>query len=243
MISKVPSAAIGISSHAMARIIATTGHIGNQSEIRAKLRKLLGDPKPEELDLDKIPPELAALFAEKGTLQKIRKKLEGVTKKKAKRLAATKGRVACVDEDDVVYVGVDFLEKYKDKEALLAGVMAHEWGHMLSELPSEEELDKMSYEQLMALRREEEAGADALAGKALYIMGYSAEDMIEFLKSLESIVKKIKSKKYHPVEIREAILREAFKLQKRNTETARKILVTTDLGFSHALKSSFIGEG
>jgi len=243
MISKIPSATIGLSNHAMARIIATTGHIGNSNEIRAKFRKLLGDPKPEELDLEKIPPEIAALFAEKGTLQKLRKKLEGITKKKAKRLAATKGRVACVDEDDVVYVGVDFLEKYKNKEDLLAGVMAHEWGHMTSELPSEEVLDKMSYEQLMELRRDEEASADAFAGKALYIMGYSAEDMIEFLKSLENIVKKIKSKKYHPVEIREAILREAFKLQKRNNETAKKIFVTTLSGFSHALKSSFIGEG
>lgn len=243
MINKVPSAAIGISSNAMARVIATTGHIGDSSEVRAKLRKLLGDPKPTELDLDSIPPEIAALFAEKGTLQKIRKKLEQITKKKAKRLAATKGRVACVDEDDVVYVGVDFLEKYKNEEDLIAGVMAHEWGHLVAELPSEEELDKMDYEQLMALRRDEEAAADAFAGKALYIMGYSAEDMIDFLKGLENLVKKIKSKKYHPVDIREAILREAFKLQKRNTETARKLFVTTNLGFSHALKSTLIGEG
>src|SRR3989338_9647425 len=108
MITKVPSATIGLPPSFMARVIATAGHIGDSNEVRAKLRKLLGDPKPEEIDLDSIPPEIAALFTQGGALQKIRKKLESITKKQAKRLAATRGRTACVDEDDVVYVGIDF---------------------------------------------------------------------------------------------------------------------------------------
>ncbi|PIR16630.1 MAG: hypothetical protein COV46_07445 [Deltaproteobacteria bacterium CG11_big_fil_rev_8_21_14_0_20_49_13] len=242
-VDKVPNIGIGISPNFLARVIATAGYIGDSSEVRAKLRKLLGDPKPEELDLDSIPPEIAALFAEKGTLQKIRKKLESITKKQAKRLAATKGRTACVDEDDIVYVGVDFLEKYKDREDLLAGIMAHEWGHMVSPLPSEEELTGNSYDELMAIRREDEANADGFAGRMLYLMGYSVEDMVEFLKNLEKIEKKIVSKKYHPVDIREAILNEAFAAQKRSQDSARKLLIHAGLGFSHVLKSKLIGEG
>lgn len=243
MVSKVSGIGIGIPPSWMARVVATTGQIGDSNEVRAKLRKLLGDPKPQEVDLDSIPPEIAALFAEKGMLQKIRKKLESITKKKAKRLAAARGRVACVDEDDVVYVGVDFLEKYKNQEDLLAAVMAHEWGHMVSTLPAEEELNRIGFEELLELRRDEEAGADAFAGRVLYLMGYSVEDMIQFLKNLEKIEKKITSKRYHPVDIREAILKEAFAAQKKNEETARKLLVTAQLGFSHALKSKLIGEG
>lgn len=245
MVDKIPSIAVGIPPSAtwMARVIATAGNIGDSSEVRAKLRKLLGDPKPEEVDLEDIPPEIAALFAQSGTLQKIRKKLESITKKQAKRLAATKGRTACVDEDDVVYVGVDFLEKYKNQEDLLAGVMAHEWGHMVSPLPTEEELTGKSYEELMAIRREDEANADGFAGRMLFLMGYSVDDMVEFLTNLEKIEKKIVSKKYHPAEIREAILKEAFAAQKRTEDTARKLLVRAHLGFSHVLKSTLIGEG
>jgi hypothetical protein len=242
-IDKIQSATVGIPPNWMARVVATAGQLGDSSEVRAKLRKILGDPKPEEVDLDSIPQEIAALFAQSGTLQKIRKKLEGITKKKAKRLAATRGRVACVDEDDVVYVGVDFLEKFKNEEDLLAGIMAHEWGHMVSQLPSEDTVSKMSYEEMLELRRDEEAGADAFSGRMLYLMGYSVDDMVQFLKNLEKIEKKIISKKYHPTEIREAILKEAFAAQKRSEDTARKLLIRTQLGFSHALKSTLIGEG
>jgi len=242
-IDKIQSATVGIPPNWMARVVATAGQLGDSSEVRAKLRKILGDPKPAEVDLDSIPPEIAALFAQSGTLQKIRKKLEGITKKKAKRLAATRGRVACVDEDDVVYVGVDFLEKFKNEEDLLAGIMAHEWGHMVSQLPSEDTVSKMSYEEMLELRRDEEAGADAFSGRMLYLMGYSVDDMVQFLKNLEKIEKKIISKKYHPTEIREAILKEAFAAQKRSEDTARKLLIRTQLGFSHALKSTLIGEG
>lgn len=243
MIDKVPDINIGIPPNWLTRVIATAGHVGDSSEVRAKLRKLLGDPKPEEVDLDSIPPEIAALFAQSGALQKIRKKLESITKKQAKRLAAARGRIACVDEDDVVYVGVDFLEKYKNREDLLSGIMAHEWGHMVSPLPTEEELTGMSYEQLMEIRKEDEANADGFAGRMLFLMGCSVDDMVEFLKNLEKIEKKIVSKKYHPVEIREAILKEAFAAQKKTEDTARKLLVRANLGFSHVLKSTLIGEG
>jgi hypothetical protein len=243
MIKKVPDATVGLPPLWMTRVIATTGNVGNTVEIKKKFRKLLGEPKPQELDLDSVPPEIAALFTEKGLLQRIRKKLENITKRPAKRLAATKGRVACVDEDDVVYVGVDFLEKYKNREGLVAGILAHEWGHIVSNLPPEAELDNMTLEELLAFSRDEEAGADAFAGRALYLMGYSVEDMVEFLNNLEKIQKKIKSKKYHPVDIREAILKEAFSAQKKREETARRLLVTAHLGFSHAAKSKLLGEG
>jgi hypothetical protein len=101
----------------------------------------------------------------------------------------------------------------------------------------------MTLEELLAFSRDEEAGADAFAGRALYLMGYSVEDMVEFLNNLEKIQKKIKSKKYHPVDIREAILKEAFSAQKKREETARRLLVTAHLGFSHAAKSKLLGEG
>ena len=242
-IQKVGGPLVGLPPLWMTRVIAQAGHIGNSSEIRKKFRKLLGEPAPEEVDLDSIPPELAALFTEGGMLQKIRKKLEGMTKKQAKRIAAAKGRVACVDEDDVVYVGVDFLEKYQNSEDLIAGIMAHEWGHMVSTLPSLDDLDKMSLDELLELRRDEEAGADVFAGRVLYVMGYSVDDMIEFLKSLEKIKKKIKTKKYHPTEIREEILREAYKAQKKNEETAHKLFAATHWSLGSLMKSKLIGEG
>ena len=114
---------------------------------------------------------------------------------------------------------------------------------MVSPLPAEEELEGMNLDQLMEVRRDDEAGADGFAGRALYLMGYSVEDMVEFLKNLEKIQKKIKTKRYHPADIREAILKEAFAAQRQREETARKLLVRAHLGFSHVLKSRLIGEG
>jgi hypothetical protein len=57
MIKKVPDATVGLPPLWMTRVIATTGNVGNTVEIKKKFRKLLGEPKPQELDLDSVPPE------------------------------------------------------------------------------------------------------------------------------------------------------------------------------------------
>ena len=203
----------------ISRIVARGGQLGQSNE----LRKVLGEPIPQPANLNTLRPEVAAMFAPNGVLERIRKKLGRLTKKKGNKIIAAHNTVACVDEDDNVYVGVEFLQKFGDDEDLLAGILAHEWGHMVSDLPRGGDFSHFTWDQLFALRRDEEAYADGFAGRAIFCMGYRPDSMIGFLDEVQKKRnKKLPTLKYHNTATRKAILKEAWALCKRVSETAQK---------------------
>lgn len=220
MIDKISTLLAQLPPNWMSRITARSGQVGNPE---SELRKLMGEPIPKPVDLKDLPPHLRALFATYGMLQKIKKKLEWVSRRKGNKIIPAKNTIACVDADDNLYMGVDFLEANHENEDLIAGIMAHEWGHILSEIAPGTDFSHLSWDELFELRREEEAAADAFAGKALYLMGYQIEQMAKFFKQMEEIDKKVNSQKYHSPKVREEILRQAYQAQVRAVEQIDKL--------------------
>ncbi len=196
------------------------GAFGNAEEIKDPRRT---DP-PDRRSEGPHPLELAAFFAPKGLLDRIRKKLAMISRKRGQD-TSRKNTIASVDDEDNVYVGVDFLAQYGDDENLIAGILAHEWGHMMSDLPKNVDWSKMSYDDLHAIRRDEEGDADGFAGRVMFLMGYSVESMIEFLADNDRRrkEKKLPCHKYHNHATRRAILEESYEAEKRAMEVARRL--------------------
>lgn len=231
----------------MSRISGGNRALGTQPEIR----KLLGEPIPKLADLAALAPKIAAFFRPGGVLERIRRKLETLSRKRGGKMLAAHGTVAAVDGEDNVYVGVEFLESCEGDEAVIAGILAHEWGHMVSDLPRDVDWSHLSWDDLFALRRDEEAGADAYAGRALYQLDYTIEPVVNFLVELDAKksaarqgapnANQIKTLKYFDVDTRAAILRGAYAAERRIEDNARKLL--TRPGYRHPSFSKLIAVG
>lgn len=220
MVDRIDSKMTGLPPLWLSRITNASKNIGNSEEIR----KLLGEPLPRLADLSRLKPEIAAIFAAGGVLERIAKKLGHLTKRKHKKIVASHNTIACVDDENTLYVGVEFLEQFGSDEDLLAAILAHEWGHMISELPKGIDWSFLTWDELLELRREEEAYADGFAGRALFLMGYKTDSMTDFLKKLNrKRNSKLPSHKYHNTATRVAILKASFEAQERAFETAEKL--------------------
>ena len=237
MIEKISASLAQLQPNWLSRVAARSGQAGSPE---AELRKLLGEPLPKTIDPRDLPRDLAALFAAYGMLEKIKKKLEWISRRKGGKIIPAENTIACVDDEDNIYMGVGFLKKHKDDEEVIAGVMAHEWGHMISELEPGMDLSHLSWDQMFDVRKDEEAAADAFAGRALYLMGYEIEKLIEFFKNIEKIDKNSKNQKYHSAEIRGMIIREAFKAQIRAINQMQKLFGSQSTGFADQTKSRLI---
>ena len=220
-VEKISTLVSGLPPAWISRAVSRGGAMGNAEEIK----KLLGEPIPQVVDPKDLPPEIAAFFGVGGLLERLRKKLALFSRKKGRKILPAKNTIASVDEEDNIYVGVDFLAQYGDDEELVAGIIAHEWGHMMSDLPRGVDWSHLTWDQLHALRRDEEADADAFAGRVLFLMGYSPETMIAFLKERDKRrkEKKLPCHKYHNHATRAAILRESYEAVRRAMEVARKL--------------------
>ena len=221
VIEKINTQLIGLPPNWLSRAISHGGSMTRANEIK----KLLGEPIPEIIDEDQIPDEVKEFFSTGGLLDRLRKKLALFSRKKGGKLFPAKGTIASVDEDDNLYVGVDFLAQYGEDEELIAGIIAHEWGHMMSDLPKEVDWSNLNWDQLHAIRRDEEGDADAFAGRAMFLLGVSVDPMIKFLKKNDKKRKELKipCHKYHNFATRAEILREAYKAEKRAMETAKRL--------------------
>jgi hypothetical protein len=235
MIEKINTILAQIPPNWMSRVAARSGQVGNPE---AEMRKLLGEPLPKEVDIGELPRDLAALFAAFGMLHRIKRKLEWISRRKGNRIIPASNTVACVDSEDNLYMGVDFLQKYKSNEDVIAGIMAHEWGHMLSELAPGTDLTHLSWDECFEIRREEEAAADAFAGKALQQMGYEIDEMIRFLKEMDKVEKKMGSRKYHSSDVRASIIRHAYQTQINAIQSMQKIFGNS--GFADPSRSRLI---
>ena len=225
MIDKINAAGIGLPPAWISRAVSRGGAMSNADEIR----KLLGEPIPRLVNPSELRPEIAAYFAAGGLLERLRKKLSIFSRKKGGKILPARGTIASVDEDDNLYVGVDFLEQFGGNEELVAGIVAHEWGHMMSDLPRKVDWSHLTWDQLHAMRRDEEGDADGFAGRAMFLMGYSVEPLVGFLEQLDERKKqskdpeKLACHKYHNVATRAAILRESWEAEKRAMEFARNL--------------------
>lgn len=222
MVDRIDAKMTGLPPLWISRATTAAGNIGQSEEIR----KLLGEPIPRPADLNRLPPHIAEMFEPNGILERLAKKLRAFSKRKHKKIIPAHNTIAAVDEDNNLYVGVEFLERYGGDEELLAGLLAHEWGHMVSTLPRGVDWSHLTWEQLHQLRRDEEADADGFSGRMLYLMGYKPDRMITFLKELKKKKNpKLPDVKYHNTATRIAILKASYEAQARAFEAAEKILL------------------
>ncbi|MBI2343869.1 MAG: hypothetical protein HYV02_06030 [Deltaproteobacteria bacterium] len=240
MVMRIENPSLGLPTHWANRITAGNRPLGTLPDVR----KLLGEPAPQLANMAALPPHIARMFRRGGLLDRIRRKLGVISRKKGGHFLAAHNTIAAVDPDDNIYVGVEFLEACEGDEAVIAGILAHEWGHMVSELPRDVDWSHLTWEALFALRREEEAGADAYAGRALYQMGYDVQPVIGFLQGLETErrrARRLATVKYYPNATRAAILQEGYAAEQRLEESARKLLTTP--GYRHPSFSKLLAVG
>ncbi|MBX7148923.1 hypothetical protein K1X76_07525 [bacterium] len=183
----------------------------------AEASKSLGEAPPVQLSLSEIG-DLASLFAATGLVGRLKKRLNYLKKKKCNVVPA-QGTVACIDDTDTVFLGVEFLEKYQNEEETLAGVLAHEWGHSCALKPNNEDLQKMNWNEIFDLRRAHETLADEISGRLLFMMGYTTEGIKKFL--LKG--KETHNLKYHPPEMRAKIIEYGFEAEKNKGHLAREL--------------------
>jgi hypothetical protein len=204
-------------------------------------RKHFGEPIPDVANI-RNNPLMLDLFSRLGMLARLQSKLNTLSRKKG-RIIPAKKTIACAlraceetDNQDIVFAGVEFLGHYHTEEETIAGVLAHEWGHLLSDWTEGLDPDRMSWEQIHELRKEEEAAADGFAGKMLYQMGYSPNGMVKFL----SKIQKKECAKYHSTATREAIIRTAFTKAQRIQHQAQAISAAIRPVFSNPFTQKLI---
>ncbi len=203
--------------------LRTSGSVGApQIPAGGPERKTLGEMPPIVARLVDFP-DLVQLFTHYGAIQKMRRKLKLLSGKDAKIILA-KNTVGAADNKGNVYLGIEFLREHAANDPLLAAVMAHEWGHLISNMAKHGNLDHLTWNEIFGLRREEEAAADVFCGRMLAMMGYSTEAIKKFL--LEAS-KGSPTVKYYAAPIRAAIIEEAHKRHSQRTEVTRKIFPKT----------------
>jgi len=184
----------------------------------AEAPKSLGETPPRIVSLAEIG-DLAELFAKGGVISKLKRRLNKLKGKKC-RVTPAKGTIACVDSNDLVYLGVEFLQEFQNDEAILAGVMAHEWGHTCAHRPVQQQLDVLNWDQIFALRREHETLADEISGRLMALMEYPPKKFIQFLKRKTGGTHNLK---YHDPEIRAKIVMNGFKQEKKKNKFANEM--------------------
>jgi hypothetical protein len=183
--------------------------------------KTLGEVPPVVEKLENHP-DLQELWMHYGLVQKLRRKLKQLSGKDAKIVLA-KNTVGSADHKGVVYLGVEFLQEHRNNDALVAAVMAHEWGHLISNMAKAGNLDHLTWDQIFALRREEEAAADVFCGRMLAMMGYPTKPICQFLKDAEQ-ERASPTVKYYAAPIRAAIIEEAHRRHAQRSADTRKLL-------------------
>jgi len=198
--------------------------------------KSLGETPPKIVSLAEIGT-LAALFARGGTVSKLKRRLNKLKGKKCKVVPA-KGTIACVDSNDLVYLGVEFLAEFQNDEDVIAGVMAHEWGHTCAEKPTQNEINVLNWNQIFELRRAHEVLADEISGRMMALMGYSPEKFLQFLRRKTGGTHNLK---YHATEVREDIVRQGYQDENSKIKLAKEMFPTKN-GYRNFYHSKLIDD-
>lgn len=184
----------------------------------AQALKTLGETPPVLVALAELGT-LAALFARGGLVSKLKRRLNKLKGKKC-HVTPAKGTIACVDSNDLVYLGVEFLKEFQDREDVIAGVMAHEWGHTCTERPKSEDIQHLNWNEIFELRKSHEVLADEISGRMLALMGYQPDGLIAFLKREQ---KGTHNLKYHDTETRAQIILHGHRDELKKVSLAREM--------------------
>lgn len=217
-----------------------TARTGGRSSDWTIYQKTFGEKPPKPADISR-DPELMKLFSQKGLIGWLEEKIKRATRHNGKIMPAHDIKAMAMphipgkQEGNLVFLGVDFARKNKHDPDLLAGVISHEWGHLISDFLKGLDPNELDWKKIHALRREEESYADAFAGRLLYLIGHNPDGLLRHLKDND-----LGSAKYFDFETRKAIILAAFYAQIRQQETANRIFAPQ--GEHHPLAGRLIAE-
>ncbi len=190
-------------------------------------QKSFGEKPPKQADISK-DPYLSFLFSKRGPIGWLEKKIREATRHHGKIIPAHDITAMAMphlpgqQEGNLVFLGVEFAQEKADDLDLLAGVLSHEWGHLTSDFLQGLDANKLAWEEVHELRKEEEGFADAYAGRLLYLIGHKPDGLIRHFQERSPAQG---TAKYHDVSTREAIIRSAWLTQARSQLQAAKILL------------------
>ncbi len=193
--------------------------------------KTIGETPPQKLSLSQIG-QLALLFDKNGKISRLQRKLNKIKGKKC-QVTPAKGTIACVDGNDLVFLGVEFLEEFQDQEDILLGVMAHEWGHACADRPQTEDIEGLNWDQIFELRKSHEVLADEISGRMLALLGYPLENYLKFIRSFLSNTHNLK---YHDNETRAQIVSAGYNDEVRKLKLATELFKTDGYKGYHVSK-------
>jgi hypothetical protein len=186
--------------------------------------KSFGEKPPKALDITK-DPFLMSLWSARGLIGRLGKKIRDASKKRGKIIPAADITAMAMphipdkQEGDVVFLGTDFVLENLDRVDAIAGVLCHEWGHLVSEFLHGHNPEELNFDEINGLRREEEGYADAYAGRLLYLIGHKPFALIEHLAERSC---GHTTDKYHDMETRAAIIIRSYAEQIRMQEQGAK---------------------
>lgn len=210
MVDKISLGSLSVSTRLISRIRDFFS-----GDVDAVAKKSLGEPPPRLADISQNLL-IQSMLGGYGIVDRLRKKLKTISGRDAKIVPAHATIAMASQEEGLVYVGIEFLEEYQGQDEVIAGVLAHEWGHLIEELPPGFDAELLNYDQLWELRREKEAEADAFAGRALHQIGYSPQGFIKLLKASKG---KIHTQKYFSVATRVAIVERAYRMEQERLKS------------------------
>jgi predicted Zn-dependent protease len=178
----------------------------------------LAKPHPMSVVLfGKVPPR-AVDKKKHPKLGKAMKKLDGLVDQISESLGQSsevfelllsEGKNAMVGRDGKLFIGVELLEERPDDDDFWVAVLGHEIGHQPWTWPSGN-MAHLTRAQLNHLSREEEAKADAFAGRVLADLGANPDALCSFLLKAEKFEAGKLPANYYPAPMRAEIIRKAF---------------------------------
>lgn len=199
---------------------------GGQVQDDAIEQKSFGEKPPCRADISD-DPFLEHLFSERGVVGWIGKKIKEASKHFGEIVPAHDITAMAMphlpdqQEGNLVFVGVEFAKEKCNDPDLLAGVLCHEWGHLTSDFLQGLDPNKMIWEEVHRLRKEEESFADAYAGRLLYLIGHKPDGLIRHFQERSP---EKESAKYYDITTREAIIRASWLAQAEAQLRAAKLL-------------------
>jgi Zn-dependent protease with chaperone function len=122
-----------------------------------------------------------------------------------------------IGRDGTLFVGLELLEEKPDDDDFWVAVMGHEIGHQPWTWPKGN-MAHLTRAQLNHLSREEEAKADAFAGRVLADLGADPDALCTFLLKAEKFEGGKLPATYYPAEMRADIIRKAFLARRATTK-------------------------
>ena len=178
--------------------------------------QLFGKKKPPV-----VSSEDAEIAAQMARLHAYRKKLARLAgdHEDDYDLVLADGTIAMIDQNGLIYIGLQFLKNHADQVDILVGVLAHEIGHRPKRWAEYHQQRPNTKEEADKLCRLEETRADYFAGRALAELNLQCAPLIGFL---EAITEKPHPEYFSP-KLRGEVIQEGFQDASRRRQSRKAL--------------------